>query len=139
MKRFSFIFSVALLLVGTFFSCGVDPVTPHNKYFVQNNTQDSIIVEYTLNPELNIYDANNASEQLFVAPGEKKQINYSKGSIDFPENPSRSFACLIVKDKNNSILFEQNPVEDSQWTCEQIKEEVEYVVISYWWTLSVSK
>lgn len=133
---------VAVLLSGVLASChgnGPDPVTPENKYFVQNNTKDTIWVEYTLVPELNIFDSKNNSEQQTIAPGVKTQLICSKGNIDYQDTPSLTFTHVVVKDKSNIIIHEQNPVEDIQWTCEKQQKDVGYIVTSFYWTLSINE
>ncbi|MGM9795170.1 MAG: hypothetical protein ACI3ZZ_02975 [Candidatus Aphodosoma sp.] len=70
-KKFNLALLVSVLLCCVFVSCpgnGPDPVTPENKYFVQNNTKDTIWVEYTLVTELNIYDSLNGTELQAIAP-----------------------------------------------------------------------
>ena len=141
-KQFKLTLLVVVLLSGVLVSChgnGPDPVTPENKYFVQNNTNDTIRVEYTLIPELNIIDSLNSPEQQVVAPGAKTQLMYSKGNIDYQDTPSLTFTHVVVKDKSNIIIHEQNPVEDNLWTCEKQQKDVGYVVTSYFWTLSINE
>ena len=132
---------MAVLLSGVLVSCqsGPDPLTPNNKYYVENNTKDTILVEYTLIPELNIYDSNNSPEQQKVAPGAKSHLVYSKGDIDYQDTPSLTFTRVIVRNVQGTIIMDLNPIEDNLWTCEKQQEDVGYIVTSFLWTLHVGE
>lgn len=129
---------ISTILISLMYSCnGPDPILPTHKFFVKNNTDTTITVNYKF-----IW-SRVSDDTLGLTTKVASRTTIELASKDkwlyMDERPSLEFKQIIVLNNNGDTILNQNPIDDSKWICEPHIDDYGYIVTNNYWTLVVGE
>ena len=126
-----------LFIVSCCFSCmEIDYNETENKYWLENDTNDTIHVEFTLYPRY--YFADDGSTKRRIAPHDTGLLGLAMGGSEaFP--PSKLFQRIMFLSPAKDTLYIMENIDDSEWAYSDTILSIEHGLGYYDWTYTFSK